>query len=250
VSETDSFIQEVTEEVRRERLYALMKRYGWIAVLIVLLLVGGASWNEWRKAEDRANAEATGDALLAGLRIDDPEARAEALAEISPPSAGGKAVVALLTAGEQVEARQTDAAIAGLKKVAQNPDLPLIYRQVAEFKLLALQGESLSIDERRAGYQGLIGPKSQLGLLAEEQLALLDIEAGDIEAASARLQTLASSAGATPGLRRRATQLMVALGVEPDAATQAATQAAGDVGDPVEALPDAESTGGGGTTGD
>jgi fermentation-respiration switch protein FrsA (DUF1100 family) len=42
VSDTDSFIDEVTEEVRRDRLFGLMKRYGWIAALAVLLIVGGA----------------------------------------------------------------------------------------------------------------------------------------------------------------------------------------------------------------
>ena len=38
MSDTDSFIDEVTEEVKRDRLFAMMKRYGWIAVVIVLLL--------------------------------------------------------------------------------------------------------------------------------------------------------------------------------------------------------------------
>ena len=56
MSDTDSFIDEVTEEVRRDRLFGLMKRYGWIAALAVLLIVGGAAWNEWRKAQDRAAA--------------------------------------------------------------------------------------------------------------------------------------------------------------------------------------------------
>lgn len=44
MSDTDSFIEEVTEEVRRDRLFGLMRRYGWIAVLAVLLLVGGTAY--------------------------------------------------------------------------------------------------------------------------------------------------------------------------------------------------------------
>ena len=43
MSDTDSFIDEVTEEVKRDRLFATMRKYGWIAVLIVLLLVGVGS---------------------------------------------------------------------------------------------------------------------------------------------------------------------------------------------------------------
>ena len=36
VSDTDSFIAEVNEEVRREQLYGYLRKYGWIAVVAVL----------------------------------------------------------------------------------------------------------------------------------------------------------------------------------------------------------------------
>ncbi|KKK62940.1 hypothetical protein LCGC14_2999320, partial [marine sediment metagenome] len=75
MSNTDSFIDEVTEEVRRERLFGFLRRYGWIAVLAVVLIVGGAAYNEWRNASERAEAQAFGDALLAALEADSPEAR-------------------------------------------------------------------------------------------------------------------------------------------------------------------------------
>jgi len=40
VSDTDSFIEEVSEEVRRDRLFKIFKKYAWVAVLVVVLLVG------------------------------------------------------------------------------------------------------------------------------------------------------------------------------------------------------------------
>ena len=58
MSDTDSFIDEVTEEVRRDRMFNLLRRYGWIAVVAVLLLVGGAAWNEWRLSQQRTQSEA------------------------------------------------------------------------------------------------------------------------------------------------------------------------------------------------
>ena len=54
----DSFINEVTEEVRRDRLFTLFRRYAWIGITIVVLTVAGAAWNEWRKADARAEAQA------------------------------------------------------------------------------------------------------------------------------------------------------------------------------------------------
>jgi hypothetical protein len=216
VSQSDSFIDEVTEEVRRDRLFALMRRYGWIAVLAVVVLVGGAAWNEYRKVSAVRAAHATGDAMIAALRDDDPVRRAQTLAGLQSDNPGARAVAAMLAAGEQVEAGEFDAAIATLNAVAEATDLPLVYRQVAAFKTLTIKGDKLDPEARRAGYQALIGPGSQLRLLAEEQLAMIDIETGETPAALTRLQAIVSDAEATAGLRRRATQLIVSLGGVPD----------------------------------
>ena len=50
MSNPASFIDEVTEEVRRDRLFAAFRKYGWIGLLLVILVVGGAAYNEWSKA--------------------------------------------------------------------------------------------------------------------------------------------------------------------------------------------------------
>ena len=82
MSNTDSFIDEVNEEVRRDKLYGYLRRYGWIAVLVILVIVGGAAFNEYRKSQAEAKAQALGDAMLAALSNDEPTDRAAALAEV------------------------------------------------------------------------------------------------------------------------------------------------------------------------
>ena len=76
MSNTDSFIDEVSEEVRKDKLFGYLRRYGWIAVVVVLVLVGGTAFSEFRKAQATAAAEETGNAILAALEIDDDTARA------------------------------------------------------------------------------------------------------------------------------------------------------------------------------
>ncbi len=216
VSDSDSFIEEVTEEVRRDRLFAYVRRYGWIAVLVVVLLVGGAAWNEWRKAEARASAQAFGDAILAALQEPDRAARAAALAAIEAPGPGGRAVVTLLAAAEEAEAAP-DAAAARLLALAEDPQVPQIYRQLALLKAVALPGSGLSPEERRARLEGLRQAGGLARLLAEEQLALLEIETGAREAALERLQQIVEDAEATEAMRQRVRQLIVAMGAEPAA---------------------------------
>lgn len=80
-----------------------------------------------------------------------------------------------------------------------------------------LQSETQDADARRQGFEALAVPGVRMRLLAEEQLALIDIETGNPEAAITRFQSILDDAEATPGLQRRALQAMVALGGAPDA---------------------------------
>ena len=212
MSDTDSFIDEVNEEVRREKLFGYLRRYGWIAILSILLIVGGAAFNEYRKAQAQSEAEALGDAMLDALSRNDAAARAQALTDISADTPEGAAVLALLQAGAHIDADDPEAALAALQQVENAADLPLIYRQIASFRALLLQADTLDAETRRAGFEALTAPGVPFRLLAEEQLALIDIEEGDTEAALARLRPMLVDAEATVGLQRRALQAIVALG--------------------------------------
>lgn len=217
MSQSDSFIDEVTEEVRRDRLFGLMRRYGWIAILLVVLIVAGAAWNEYRKAQERASAQALGDSLLNALNQGEPAERIAALKAAPAESAGQRAVIAMLAASEAAAAGDKAAAADQLTEVADTAELPGIYRDLARFKALGLRAGEMEPAARREGYQALAVPGSALRLLAEEQIALTLIEEGDTEAALAALERIAADAEVTSGLRQRVTQLMVALGKDPTA---------------------------------
>ena len=139
MSDTDSFIEEVTEEVRRDRLFAWMKRYGWMVICAVIIVVGGAGFIEYRKTQATAQYRAFGDAILAALDNNEAAERATALASIQGSDVGGRAVLALLTSKEQFDAGSPKEAQETLHLLANDGDVPLVYRQVASFKLLALQ---------------------------------------------------------------------------------------------------------------
>lgn len=213
MSDTDSFIDEVTEEVRRDRLFRLMRRYGWIGVLAILLLVGGAAWNEWRKSRAEAEAQAFGDALLAALAQTEADARADALQALEAPGPGAGAVAVLLAAAEQARSDAPGAATR-LLALADRSDIPAIYRHLATLKAVALPGAGLDPETRRARLAPLATQPGLIRLLAEEQIALIEIETGARTAAVDRLSSLVVDAEATEPLRRRVAQVIVALGEE------------------------------------
>ncbi len=212
LSETDSFIEEVTEEVRRDKLYALFRKYGWIAGLLVVLVVGGAAYNEWRKATERANAEALGDAVLKAVESPDAAARASALSAIAPKKPDAKVFLELFEAAARAEADDLPAALALLDQVASNPEAPETYRQLAVLKAVILRGSDQDRDDRMAALELLATPGRPFRVVALEQIALVHYEFGNNDEAIGVLRTILEEPAATQGLLQRAQQLIVALG--------------------------------------
>jgi len=212
VADQDSFITEVSDEVRRDKLFALMRKYGWIAVALVVVIVGGAAIFEWRKAQAIAQAQKIGDEVLVALGEESPQAQADALSGLSTQGEGGqKAVIDLLKASSLMEAGDGDGAAALLEALSSDTATPQIYRDIARLKL-AVSAGNLSAEDRISVLGPLLQPGSPLRVLAMEQKALIEIESGTTDAAIETLQGLVSDAETTEDLRRRASQLIVALG--------------------------------------
>ena len=212
MSNPESFIDEVTEEVRRDKLFGYIRRYGWIAIAAVLLLVGGAAYREYQLAAKQAESKAFGDAVLDALDQDDPAARVTALAAVEAPGQRS-ALLGLLQSSDP----ETDkaATLAALARVADDATLPASYRDLAVLRRVIVAGADLPADERRALLDPIAAPGRPYRTLALEQMALLSVETGDTAAAITTLEALRQDQEATPGLRRRAEQVIVALGGTP-----------------------------------
>lgn len=209
MANTDSFIDEVSEEVRRDRLFALFKRWGWVAVLVVLGIVGGTAWQQWQQEQTRQRAQAFGDALLAALDTEDPEGRIAALAAVETPSPEAEIILALLAAGEASASDDLEGAAVRLRAAADQPGLDRRYVDLALLKAEMLDpGEEA---EARLILEAIATPGAPYAALAEEQLALLEIRSGDLDAGLDRLRAIERSAAATAGLQQRAAQLIVSL---------------------------------------
>lgn len=212
MSNPDSFIDEVTEEVRRDKLFALFRKYGWIGVVLVLLIVGGAAWTEWQKLSRQSAARAFGNALLAALDAPGPAERRAAL-EAVPAEGEQVALRNLLLASDPAENRE--AALAALAAVEGDAALPVVWRDLAALRRVILLGRDLPLAERRAALEPLAQPGRPYRPLAAEQLAYLLAEEGRTDEAIAALQPLTADQEAPGGLRNRAAQMIVALGGEP-----------------------------------
>lgn len=209
MANTDSFIEEVNEELRRDRLFALFRKWGWIPILLVLLLVGGAAYREYSLAQRETAARAFGDALLAALDEAQSEDRQAALAEVSPANETAQVLLTLLLSAEQASANDRPSAAAGLRALADQPGLAPRYRDLALLKAHLLDPQAAP--QALAMLDQLALPGRPYRPLAMEQQALVQIAEGDIEAGIALLRLLEQDSQATPGLQQRTSQLIVAI---------------------------------------
>lgn len=210
MSNPDSFIDEVTEEVRRDKLFAMFRKYGWIGAVAVIAIVGGTAYSEWQKAQERNRAQAFGDAVGAALAQSVPTERNAALAAVEADG-GQTALKALLLSRDA----DKPAALAALQALAADASQPQVYRDLASLRAIVLMGKDTPIAERRTALEALAGPGRAFRPLAAEQLAYLMVEDGKTAEAIKALGDLMQDQEAPAGLRARAAQMITALGGTP-----------------------------------
>ena len=216
MSETDSFLQEVSEELRRDKLYRNMRKYGWIGVLLVIIIVGGAAYREYQKSQATERAQLFGANIIEALNEKKSEDRISKLQKIKAPSDNARAILAMLVSAEADNQEGSIEELSNLANVLNDLDVEAHYRDLLHFKILLGSAEKMELEERKSAFLKLSKPGNPFRLLAEEQLVLIEIEKGNIDGAIEKISQLLLDAELTVGLRNRATQMMIALGKDPE----------------------------------
>ena len=215
MSDTDSFIEEVSEEVRRDRLYNFFRKYAWVGVLTVLIIVGGTAFLEFKKATAKSKAEEVGSAVMKALEGSDEKERAELLANIEVSNPEVKSIIAMLKAAEETALQNYAAASKSLKAISEDLSTAQIYRDIAEFKFLLLSHGRIEDSLLLTGFEELASAGNPFRLLAEEQIAIIKLKNRENDAAVAKLRSILEDAELTDTIRQRVTQLLISLGIDP-----------------------------------
>ncbi len=211
---SDTFIREVDEELRRDQLKALWKRFGpafiGVCVLIVVVTAGYRGWIWWHERQ----AARAGDRFLAALEEIQSGKRAEgeaALQAVAADSgAGYSALARLRLAGEKANEGAKADALKEFDALAADNSLPAPLRDMARIRaaLLALDTGDLAGAKTRA--QPLTVAGNPWRHLADEVLGTAAYQQGDLASARDTFSEIMSDAQTPPDLRARA-ELMVEL---------------------------------------
>lgn len=214
----DAFLREVDEEVRRDQLSGLWKRWGTLIItLVVALLAGLAGWLWWQDQQEKA-AGASGEQLVQAIDkmgVGDNEAARPLLEELVKGGKGGyPALARFMQAADQAAVGEDDKAAATLEALAGDAGIAQPLRDAALLKFVRLRFDALEPADVIARLKPLAVPGNPWFGIAAEMSALAHLKAGTPEQAKPLLIAMAKDEALPQSLRNRATQLALTLGVE------------------------------------
>jgi hypothetical protein len=207
--------QEVDEEVRRERLEQLWKRYGnyvIAAAFVVLAAIGG--WRGYVYWEQRKAAEAGAAFEVASVLADEgkhAEAQA-AFAKLATEGTKGYRVLARFREAGQLALSDPKAAVGAYDALAADAGLGQPLQDLATVRAALLLVDSAPYEELRARLEPLSAVDRPFRHSARELLALSAWRAGDSAAARRWIDTVVSDPETPPSIRSRVDVLMALTG--------------------------------------
>ena len=213
---SDEFIREVDEELRRDRIATLWRRYGALILTAAVCVVGGTAakvaWDHWSERERAAEALRFAAASQALEINDDAKAATEFGALAGDGKTGFAELARLRQAQAEIGRKDPAAARAALDGLAGGDPI------LAQLGALFAVEQELDTGDPEALRQKLT-PLAAAGApwrnQARELQALVAIRAGSLDEARTILGELSREVGVQPSQQRRAAELLQAIGGTP-----------------------------------
>ena len=208
----DSFIREVDEELRSDRMQQFWSRYGKIVLAVAAAVIIGTAAYRYYEYSRTAKAQANGDAFMAAIQLaetgksDDAIAAFRALEKEASPvyksMAGIRAASELAAKGDVAEAIKQFDAVAADSAADEN------MRAIARIRAGMLLVDSGSVTEVEARVGPLSAPGAPYRASAWEALGLAYYKAGDLENAFKQFEALKKDSDTPVAMRQRGTIML------------------------------------------
>jgi hypothetical protein len=206
---------EVDEELRRERLEKLWKKYGtWIiaaAIAAVAVSGGTVALRNWQEEQRVAQTAAIGEQVRALRTGPSPEIATAVTGLAAELEDGGQLLARMYAAGLQARVGSAEESAAYYTAVMNDTAVTPVWRDAARFLLAFTQIETGDPVTLIALLEPLTAEGNAWRFLAREATALLAWRAGDTAKALALAESLSKDAEAPLALKTRATELQAVI---------------------------------------
>jgi hypothetical protein len=224
----ETFLREVDENLRRDRLRDLGKKYGGLLAVAVVLFLAGSGGFIWWKQHQVENSGKQVEQLAeifknvgAGATGDAPKQ----LDELSDSGSKGVRATALFTrAALAVQQNDLKLAAAKYRDIADDSSLPKPYRDAALIRQTALEFDQIQPQEVVSRLAPLAKPGEPWFGSAGEMTAMALIKQGQKAQAAQLFAAIAKDKNVPDSIRARAVQIAGSLGVDASSALGPAAQ--------------------------
>ena len=202
---------EIEEDIRKERMERLWKRYGPYAIAVaVLIVLGVAGWRGWDwYSEQRAREAGASFEQALQLARDGQSAEAvTALNDIAADGPRGHAILARFRAATELAATDKAAALGRFDEIAADISASSGLRDLARIRAGYLAVDSASPADIAARIEPLAAAGNTWRHSAREILALAAWKAGNVEDTRRWAQELVADSETPPGTRARGQLLL------------------------------------------
>lgn len=203
----ESLFREVDEEVRRDEIENIWKKYGtWIVALCfgVILAVGGfKGWQYWQKQQVEAGGAAYFEAVK--LASDGKKAEADKLfADLEKSHVSYGLLGKFKQAAALAKAGDVKGAVSVYDSIAGQASVPPTLKQLAQIKAAYLAADSASVKDMQARVSIFEITTSPWRNSARELLAIAAFRGGDYQLADRKLNDILADLQSTSGAKQRA----------------------------------------------
>jgi hypothetical protein len=212
------FFREVDEEVRRDRIFQVWRRYsGWIIGAALLLVIGVAGWrfNEYRVQKAAEAASARLDAALKAAREDRGEDAEKDLAAIIKDAPAGYQLIARFRLAAATGKRDTGEGARLFDAIGADAAVDPALRDLAKLRAAMLRIDDTDYAALRGSLEPLAVPAAPWRHTARELLGVSALKSGDLSAAARWFDQIASDRETPAALRQRADRYMALVTAGP-----------------------------------
>ncbi|WFR94261.1 tetratricopeptide repeat protein [Rhizobium tumorigenes] len=208
----DSFIREVNEELRSDRMQFVWRRFGRLiigfAVLVVIGTAGYVGYRYWATHQAGDN----GDKFLAALALADQNKTDDALAALAAIEKDGKGAYPLLAsmraASLQAQKGDTSGAVAAFTAISKQSGVPSVIADAARLRAAFLLVDTGTYQQVSALAEEMAVPASAFRHSAREVLGLSAYKAGDFAKARQWFQAIVSDQQSPRNIANRAQMML------------------------------------------
>jgi len=219
---SETFVREVDENIRRDRLRDFFKEHGGLiaaAVILFLAASGGFIWYQQHK-QHRAEGHVEELAqIYKDIGLGNTTKAPAQLNDLAQSSSEGVRATAMFTrAALAIQQSDTKLAVATYKKIADDSSFPQPYRDAALIRQTALEFDQLQPQQVIARLEPLTKPGEPWFGSAGEMTALAMIKQGKTKQAGQLFASIAKDKSVPDTVRDRSIQIAGSLGADASAA--------------------------------